>query len=49
MGRGKGLVIGDRYLDVHGASAYAYGPDFLVVGFENCSLTVYSMDLKPIK
>ena len=49
MGRGKGLVVGDRYLDVHGATAFAYGPDYLVVAFENCSLIVYNMDLKVIK
>lgn len=49
MGRGRGLVLGDRYLDVPGISAYAYGSQYLVVGFENCSLTIYTNDLKPYK
>lgn len=42
-------MLGDRYMDVPGISAYAYGPDFLAIGFDNCSMTIYSMDLKPIK
>ena len=30
---GNGLLIGDRMLDVRGVSAYAYGPNYLVIAY----------------
>jgi hypothetical protein len=50
MGKdGNGLLINDTFMNVRGATAYSYGPNFLIIAFEDLRLEVYTMQLKLIK
>lgn len=46
---GKGMVIGDTFLDVRGVCAYCYGPKHLIIAYEDLRLEIYSIGLKLIK
>lgn len=35
---GNGLLIGDRLKDIKGISAYAYGPNYLVIAYKDLTL-----------
>ena len=50
MGRGgNGLLVGDTMLEIKGITAFAYGPNYLVIAFEDLRLEVYNLQLKLIK
>ena len=50
MGRGgNGLLVGDSLLQLKGITAFAYGPGYLLIAFEDLRLEVYSLQLKLIK
>jgi uncharacterized metal-binding protein len=49
MGRGRGLLIGDRAIEANGITAFAYGPGHLMIATEDCTLSMHSLDLKPVK
>ena len=50
MGKnGNGLVIDDHFMDIRGATAFAYGPSFLIIAYEDLRLEVYNLQLKLIK
>jgi hypothetical protein len=52
MGKGgNGLLVDDRFLDVRGATAFDYGPTYLLIAFEDYRLEVYNSNrqLKLIK
>lgn len=50
MGKnGNGLIIDEKFLDIRGATAFAYGPSYLIIAFEDLRLEVYNMQLKLIK
>jgi hypothetical protein len=49
MGRGHGLLIGDRAIEANGITAFVYGPSYLITSAEDCTLSVYSLDLKLVK
>ena len=42
-------MIGDRLMDVRGVTAYAYGPNYLVIAYESRTLEVYDMNLQLVK
>ena len=46
---GRGMVIGDAFMDVKGVTAYCYGPNYLVIAYEDLTLDVYTIGLKLIK
>ena len=47
--RGNGLLIGEQVLELKGISAFAYGPNYLLVAFEDLRLEVYSLQLRLVK
>lgn len=50
MGKdGNGLLINDTFMNIRGATAFAYGPTFLIIAYDDLRLEVYSMQLKLIK
>ncbi len=50
MGKGgNGLLIGDYMMEIRGITAFAYGPNYLVIAYEDLRLEVYSMQMKLIK
>ena len=50
MGKGgHGLMVGDQLLDYKGITAYAYGPSFLMVAYEDLRLEVYTIQMRLIK
>jgi len=49
MGKGRGLMIGEKAIDASGITAFAYGPSYLLVASEGGTLSAYSADLKPLK
>lgn len=46
---GNGLLINDTFMDIRGATAFSYGPTFLIIAFADLRLEVYSLQLKLIK
>lgn len=36
-------------MEAPGISSFAYGPNFLIAATEDCTLSIFGMDLKPIK
>ena len=50
MGKsGNGLIIDDQFMNLRGATAFAYGPNYLIIAFEDLRLEIYNMQLKLIK
>ena len=50
MGKnGNGLMVDDHCMDIRGATAFAYGPSFLIVAYEDLRLEIYNLQLKLIK
>jgi len=49
MGKGRGLLVGERWIEVPGITAFSYSPSYLVVASEDCTLSIYSADLKLLK
>ena len=50
MGKGgNGLLIDDKFLNIRGATAFAYGPTHLIIAYEDLRLEVYSLQLRLIK
>lgn len=50
MGKGgNGLLVGDQMLELKGITAFAYGPNYLAIAFEDLRLEIYSLQLKLIK
>lgn len=50
MGKGgNGLLIGDYMMEVRGIIAFAYGPTYLVIAFDDLRLEVYTMQMKLVK
>ena len=43
------MVIGDTFMDIKGVTAYCYGPNYLVIAYEDLTLDVYTIGLKLIK
>ena len=46
---GNGLLINDTFMDIRGATAFAYGPTHLIIAFADLRIEVYSLQLKLIK
>lgn len=46
---GNGLLINDTFMDIRGATAFAYGPSHLIIAFADLRIEVYSLQLKLIK
>ena len=39
MGKGgNGLLVGDQFLDMKGITSFAYGPNYLIISFEDLRL-----------
>jgi hypothetical protein len=50
MGKGgNGLLVGDNMLELKAITAFAYGPNYLIIAFEDLRLEVYNLQLKLIK
>lgn len=50
MGKdGNGLIIDDNFMNIREATAFAYGPNYLIIAFKDLRLDVYNMQLKLIK
>ena len=46
---GRGLIVGTEFMNVTNVSAYCYGPNYLLISYNDLMLEVYSLDLKLIK
>lgn len=50
MGRGgNGLLVGDQMMEIKGITAFAYGPNYLIIAFEDLRLEIFNLQLKLIK
>ena len=46
---GRGLIVGTEFMDITNVAAYSYGPNYLLISYNDLRLEVYSLDLKLIK
>ena len=50
MGKGgQGLIVDDHFMNITGATAFAFGPHYLIIAFTDLRVEVYSLQLKLIK
>ena len=46
---GKGMVVGDLYIDVRGVTAYCFGPNYFIIAYDDLRLDVYTIGMKLVK
>jgi hypothetical protein len=46
---GNGLFVNNIFLNIHGATAFSYGPNYLIIAYNDKRLEIYSMQLELIK